>query len=72
MVGAATLPEITAKLENCFKEWSEGAAPKKNIARVDPALKPAIYLMDKPDAQAVLHHGLPACATQGQSRRIRH
>ena len=51
VVGDVTLPEMTAKLEKLFKEWPRGETPKKAIIPVKLPEKPAIYLMDKPDAQ---------------------
>jgi zinc protease len=48
VVGAATLAEITPKLEKLFSAWKKGETPKKNIGAVAMPAKPAVYLIDRP------------------------
>ncbi len=51
VVGDTTLAEIQPKLEKLFGGWKKGDVPTKNIARVELAPKPVVYLVDKPGAQ---------------------
>jgi zinc protease len=61
VVGDVTLTEIKPKLEKIFKNWQPGDVPKKNIQKVALRAKPAIYLIDKPDApQSLVMAGSPA------------
>jgi zinc protease len=47
IVGDTSLNEVTPKLEKLFKEWQQGAVPKKNVSPVSPP-KPGVYMMDRP------------------------
>jgi zinc protease len=48
VVGDTTVGEMKPKLEKLFQGWSGGAIPQKNIAAVVPAVKPVVYIIDKP------------------------
>jgi len=54
VVGDTTLAEITPKLEKLFAGWKAGEAPAKNIAAVQLASKPVVYILDKPGASQSL------------------
>ncbi len=61
IVGDTTLNEITPKLEKLFGGWKSGEVPVKNIGKVTPPAKPAIYLVDRPGAiQSVICVAEPA------------
>ena len=51
VVGATTMAEIRPKLERLFAGWRPGDVPAKNIADVDAAGRPTVYLLDRPGAQ---------------------
>jgi len=58
VVGDTTLAEVTSKLEKLFAGWKQGKVPAKNIASVQLASKPTVYLIDKPGAlQSVIFAG---------------
>jgi len=63
VVGDTTLAEITPKLEKLFAGWKPGEVPVKNVAPVQLASKPVVYILDKPGAsQSVIlagHVGVP-------------
>jgi zinc protease len=50
VVGATTMAEIRPKLERLFAGWAPGEIPRKNIAEVDQAKTPEVYLLDRPGA----------------------
>ncbi|MBA3498255.1 MAG: insulinase family protein [Gemmatimonadales bacterium] len=50
VVGATTMAEIQPKLERLFARWRPGDVPVKNIAAVAARTRPAVYLLDRPDA----------------------
>jgi zinc protease len=51
VVGDTTLAEILPKLEGHLGSWKKVDVPSIQIARVDGPQKPALYLIDKPEAQ---------------------
>jgi zinc protease len=51
VVGAATLPELTPKLERLFRDWRAGTVPKKNLGTVAPRPGSAVYVVDRPESQ---------------------
>ncbi|MEN6626173.1 MAG: pitrilysin family protein [Candidatus Sumerlaeia bacterium] len=51
VVGDTHLEEITAKLEKAFRRWPNGETAKKPISAAKPPAGPAIYLIDKPQAE---------------------
>jgi zinc protease len=51
IVGDTTLAEILPQLERLFAGWQSGEVPTKQIAQVAGAVRPEIYLMDRPGAQ---------------------
>ncbi len=58
VTGDTTLAEITPKLEKAFAGWKSGQVPAKNIATVQLPPKPAVYIVDKPNAgQSVILAG---------------
>ncbi|OGC01746.1 peptidase M16 [candidate division KSB1 bacterium RBG_16_48_16] len=50
IVGATGLEEMIPRLEKSFAVWQAGETPKKNVARVEPPVTSAVYLLDRPDA----------------------
>ncbi len=50
VVGDTTLDEIKPRLEKFLGEWKAGPVPAKNVAKVAPPAKAAVYLIDKPGA----------------------
>ncbi|MGB9907121.1 MAG: M16 family metallopeptidase [Candidatus Saccharicenans sp.] len=60
VTGAVTMAEIKPRLEKIFKDWQPGDIPRKNLDRVSPRPRPAVYLIDKPGApQSMVMAGLP-------------
>jgi zinc protease len=58
VVGDTTLAETTPKLEKLFAGWKAGEVPMKNVAAVQLAPKPVVYIVDKPGAsQSVILAG---------------
>jgi zinc protease len=58
VVGDTTLAEMTPKLESLLAGWKSGEVPVKNVSAVQLAARPAIYIVDKPDAsQSVILAG---------------
>jgi zinc protease len=58
IVGDTTLKEITPKLEKLFGGWKSGDIPAKNIGKVEPPRKTAVYLLDRPGSlQSVILAG---------------
>ena len=56
VVGDTTLAELKPLLEQRFGAWKAGDVPKKNVAEVQPATQPTVYLMDRPGAlQSVIY-----------------
>jgi zinc protease len=51
VVGDTTMAEIRPKLEAQFASWKQGSVPNLDVARVDGPQQPAVYLIDKPEAQ---------------------
>jgi zinc protease len=51
VVGATTMADIRPRLERLFAGWRPGEVPRKNIANVAAPERPAVYLLDRPDAQ---------------------
>ena len=51
VAGATTLEELTPKLEALFREWTPGETPRIQTAEANSAAAPAIYLIDKPQAE---------------------
>ncbi|HVG11440.1 MAG TPA: pitrilysin family protein, partial [Flavisolibacter sp.] len=50
VVGDVTSAELKNKLEAKFSGWKERAVAQKNVASVNLAEKPKVYIIDKPDA----------------------
>jgi zinc protease len=50
VTGDTTLAELTPKLEKAFGSWERASVPTKNVASVEPAEKPVVYIIDKPNA----------------------
>ncbi|MCR4395643.1 MAG: insulinase family protein [Candidatus Saccharicenans sp.] len=60
VTGDVTMAEIKPRLEKIFKDWQPGDMPRKNLDRVSPRPRPAVYLIDKPGApQSMVMAGLP-------------
>ena len=60
VVGDTTLTEIRPKIEKLFQGWPAGAVPAKDVRPVALRAKPAVYIMDKPQApQSVVICGHP-------------
>ncbi len=58
VVGDTTLAEIIPRLEKAFASWKPGEVPAKNVATVQLPAKPAVYIVDKPNAgQSVILAG---------------
>jgi len=58
VAGDTTLAEITPKLEKLFAGWKAADVPVKNVAAVELAPKPVVYIVDKPGAsQSVILAG---------------
>jgi zinc protease len=51
IVGDTTMDEIRPVIEDLFKKWRPGAAPKKEIPAVEHQPTELIYLMNRPDSQ---------------------
>ena len=51
VVGDITEAELKKKLEASLTAWKSKTVPEKNIKDVAVADKPAVYIIDKPDAQ---------------------
>jgi zinc protease len=61
VVGDTTMKDISARIERAFAGWEGGKAPAKNLARVAPASKPRVYIIDRPGSeQSVIMTGLIA------------
>ena len=61
VVGDTTLAEIKPRIEKLFKDWKAGAVPAKDVKPVALRTRPAVYIMDKPQApQSVVICGHPA------------
>jgi zinc protease len=61
IVGDTTLKEILPKVERAFGKWGTGETPVKNIANVENAEQPRIYLVDRPASeQSILFAALLA------------
>ncbi len=61
VVGDTSLAELLPQLARRFGKWRDGAVPVRRIAAVEPHAKPALYLIDRPDApQSVLFAGVAA------------
>lgn len=61
VVGDTTLAEIKPKIEKLFTSWQAGQVPAKDIRPVALKSKPAVYIMDKPNApQSMVICGHPA------------
>jgi zinc protease len=54
VVGNTTLAEITPMLERHFAGWQQGPVPTKNVAEVQLAQRPMVYLVDRPGSQQSL------------------
>ena len=60
VTGDVTMAEIKPRLEKIFQNWQPGDIPRKNLDRVIPRSRPAVYLIDKPGApQSMVMAGLP-------------
>ena len=51
VVGDTSMAELLPLLEKKFGNWKPGSLPHKEVAQVQPASQPLVYLMDKPGAQ---------------------
>jgi predicted Zn-dependent peptidase len=53
VTGDTTMAEIVAALDKVFGDWNAPAEPRpaKLIAKVEPASRPRVFLMDKPGAE---------------------
>ncbi len=51
VVGAATLAEITPRLERLFGAWRPGEVPKKNIGQVAHQPRSTVYVIDRPGSE---------------------
>jgi zinc protease len=61
VVGDAAMAEIKPRIEKLFKDWKPGAVPAKDVKPVALRTRPAVYIMDKPQApQSVVICGHPA------------
>jgi len=61
VVGDITLDELVPLLESRFGGWREGPVPVKRVEAVTLPAKPALYLINRPDApQSVLFAGVVA------------
>lgn len=59
VAGDTSLDELIPLLESRFGKWLDGPVPAKRIEAVTPPAKPALYLIDRPDApQSVLFAGV--------------
>jgi len=57
-VGDTTLAELAPELEKLFAGWKPGEVPDKNLARVEPADRSEVYLIDRPGSlQSILFAG---------------
>ena len=54
VVGDITAADLRPKLEKAFAAWKPGDTPKKNIAKVPPAPKTVVYLVDRPGSEQSL------------------
>ncbi|MCX6234601.1 MAG: pitrilysin family protein [Bacteroidetes bacterium] len=50
VVGDITMDEILPRLEKLFGAWKKGQIPGKQVPAVAPGQKPAVYIVDKPEA----------------------
>jgi len=51
VVGDVSMDELLPKLERAFGGWEAGPVPEKEIGPVDRSPEPAIYLLDRPEAE---------------------
>jgi zinc protease len=63
VVGDTSLAEIQPRLEALFQDWKPGETPAKPLAAGAP--RPAVYLIDRPDAQQSLI--IAGCLAPGKS-----
>jgi zinc protease len=69
VVGDTTLAEMAPRLEKAFAGWTAGAAPRKNVAPLEPEGASAVYVLDRPGALQSLiaaGHVAPPRANPGQ------